>query len=124
MQPEELDAARERLIAERDRVTALAANVRSDFAAEGGEDAPELSDYAQHPADTGTDTFEREKDLSILDNLEAELAEIEAALARVEAGTYGTDEVTGEPIAPERLEAVPIARTNVGTERPPATSEA
>jgi DnaK suppressor protein len=114
MEPNELEVARERLLAERARVTGLARNVKSEFDGEGGEDAPELSDYAQHVADAGSDTFEREKDLGLLDDLEAELAEIEAALARIDAGTYGVDEVTGEPIDPERLEVVPAARTNVG----------
>jgi DnaK suppressor protein len=42
------------------------------------------------------------------------MAEIEAALQRLDDGTYGIDEVTGEPIADERLEALPTARTNVG----------
>ena len=77
------------------------------------DDISELADYDQHPADTATDTFEREKDLSILEQLEAELAELEAALARVDDGTYGIDEVTGEPIDPERLDALPTARTNI-----------
>jgi RNA polymerase-binding transcription factor DksA len=77
----------------------------------------ELADYDQHPADSATDTFEQEQDLSILDALEAELAEIEAAIGRIEDGTYGVDEDTGAPIDPARLEALPQARTNV--ERPP-----
>ena len=64
----------------------------------------------------GSETFEREKDLSILEQLEDELAELQAALERIDAGTYGIDEVTGDPIAPERLDAVPTARTNVDTE--------
>ena len=38
------------------------------------------------------------------------LAEVEAALARIEAGTYGTSELSGEPIGYERLSAVPWAR--------------
>jgi RNA polymerase-binding transcription factor DksA len=62
--------------------------------------------------------FEREKDLSILEGLELELAEVEAALGRLDDGTYGVDEVTGERIDPARLDAVPEARTNVDTRRP------
>lgn len=81
------------------------------------DELSELSDYDQHPADTGSETFEREKDLSILDSLESELSELEAALQRIDDGTYGIDEITGEPIAPERLEAFPTARTNVDTDR-------
>ena len=84
----------------------------SDLGSEG-DDSSELADYDQHPADTASDTFEREKDLSILEQLESELAELQAALARIDNGTYGIDEVTGDPIDPERLEALPTARTNV-----------
>lgn len=39
-----------------------------------------------------------------------EVEEIQAALSRIEAGTYGTCEVCGEAISPERLEALPMAR--------------
>jgi RNA polymerase-binding transcription factor DksA len=105
-------------MAERSRVEGLISEVRDELGVGSeSEELSELSNYDQHPADTGTETFEREKDLSILDSLEAELGELEAALQRVDEGTYGIDEVTGEPIAPERLEAVPTARTNVDTER-------
>ena len=71
------------------------------------------------PGRHGSDTFEREKDLSILEQLESELAELQAALERVDAGTYGVDEVTGEPIDPARLDALPTARTNVDRRRHP-----
>jgi RNA polymerase-binding transcription factor DksA len=106
--------ARERLAHERDRVTDLIAGLRSEgLDQEESEQTGELTHYDQHPADQASETFEREKDLSILERLESELAEIEAALQRVDDGTYGLDEVTGEPIDPERLEALPAARTNV-----------
>jgi RNA polymerase-binding transcription factor DksA len=65
------------------------------------------------PADAASDTVQRTEDLSILESLETELGEIDAALARVADGTYGIDQLTGEPIDPARLEAVPTARTNV-----------
>jgi RNA polymerase-binding transcription factor DksA len=105
------EQARERLEAEQVRVSELVRELRSELGADG--EGTELSGYDQHPADNATETFEREKDLSILEQLEEELAELEAALARIDAGTYGVDEVTGEAIDPERLEAVPTARTNV-----------
>lgn len=113
---QEFDAsqARERLSHERDRVTGLIAALRGEgLDQEESEQTGELTHYDQHPADQASETFEREKDLSILERLEVELAEIEAALQRVDDGTYGLDEVTGEPIDPERLEALPTARTNV-----------
>ncbi len=107
---------RERLVSEQERVEGLVGGLRHELGDAGGsESAGGLSNYEQHPADQGTDTFEREKDLSILESLERELAEIGAALRRIDDGTYGIDEVTGEPIDPERLEADPAARTNIAT---------
>jgi DnaK suppressor protein len=49
-------------------------------------------------------------DLSILDDLESELRDVEHALARLEDGTYGICEVCGEPIGEIRLEARPATR--------------
>ncbi len=113
MDPEE---ARRRVEAERERVEGLVRHLRDELDDEADGEQSELADYDQHPADSASETFEREKDLSILEQLEAELVELQAALERIDAGTYGIDEVTGEPIAPERLEALPAARTNVDTE--------
>jgi RNA polymerase-binding transcription factor DksA len=114
--PIDPDQARERIAAEQVRVGGLVDGLRDEFGQSENDDVSELSDYDQHPADLGTETFEREKDLSILEQLEAELSELQAALERIDNGTYGIDEVTGEPIDPARLEALPAARTNVDTE--------
>lgn len=73
----------------------------------------ELSSVDNHPADTATETFERSRDLSINTSLSEELAEIEAALKRMEDGTYGLCEASGEPIPFERLEAIPYTRYTV-----------
>ena len=81
------------------------------------EEVGELAGYDQHPADLASETFEREKDLSILEGLESDLAEIEAALQRIDEGTWGTDEETGEAIDPARLDAYPAARTNIRSDR-------
>jgi RNA polymerase-binding transcription factor DksA len=110
------EAARRRLEADRDRVNGLIGELKSEGLDQSEADqSGELSHYDQHPADSGSDTFEREKDLSILESLESDLVEIEAALQRLDDGTYGVDEVTGAPIDPARLEAQPAARTNVDT---------
>ncbi|MBO8162285.1 MAG: TraR/DksA C4-type zinc finger protein [Brevibacillus sp.] len=71
----------------------------------------EFSMYDNHPADVGSEMFEREKDLALY-NLDREtLREIDQALKRMEAGKYGICTVCGQPIAAERLEAVPQAAT-------------
>jgi RNA polymerase-binding transcription factor DksA len=110
------DAARNRLQSEQERVEGLIKNLRDEgLDQEEADQVGDLSHVPQHQGDQGSALFEREKDLAILEQLENELAEIEAALQRLDQGTYGIDEVTGEPIAPERLEARPSARTNVDT---------
>ena len=108
---------RHRLDAEREKLQSMLADLRTETRQEANGQTGELSSYDQHPADLGSETFEREKDLSILESLEVELAEVEAALRRLDEGTYGIDEVTGERIDPERLDARPEARTNVDTPR-------
>jgi RNA polymerase-binding transcription factor DksA len=106
------DAARQRVLAEQERVSNLVRELRGELGSEG-DASSELADYDQHPADSATETFEHEKDLGILEELENELGELQAALERIDNGTYGIDEVTGEPIDPARLEAFPSARTNI-----------
>lgn len=53
-------------------------------------------------------------DQALLNRLNTELQEIEAALGRIQSGTYGVCEKTGEPIPVERLRAYPSARTVIG----------
>jgi RNA polymerase-binding transcription factor DksA len=65
-----------------------------------------------HLADQGTMTFLRERDLGIEEHEERLLEEIDAALKRLDEGTYGTCEVDGTPIEFERLQALPWARTH------------
>ena len=106
------DTARPRLNDELERLTGL----RDEFLAQGltteseGESLAELSSVDQHQADLGTETFERERDLSILERVEAELADVEHALRRLDEGTYGICEACGKPISDDRLEAQPAAR--------------
>jgi len=106
------DEARRRLEAERARLNEVKSDFDDEHLSEESEDESlsELSSVDQHQADVGTETFEREKDLSILEQLDAELADVEHALKRLDEGTYGTCEYDGKPIPEERLEAIPAAR--------------
>ncbi len=70
----------------------------------------ELSGYSLHMADAGTDNFDREFALSLVSNDQEALYEIEEALKRLEAGTYGLCEMCEKPIRKERLDAVPFTR--------------
>jgi RNA polymerase-binding transcription factor DksA len=105
------DQIRARLEEERQRLLGVRADLLGD--AETIADAAsvgELSDYDQHPADIGTEVFEHEKNASILEQVEAQLTDIDAAFARLERGTYGTCEACGKQIEPARLEERPFAR--------------
>ena len=106
------DQARQRLAEERERLNGVRATFDEEGLTEQSENdsVGELSSYDQHQADMGTETFEREKDLSILEQVEAELADVEHALRRLDDGTYGTCEACGKPIPEERLEALPATR--------------
>ena len=110
MQPMDAEQARSRLTEERERLESLRQGFE-DLNAESQEASlAELSSLDQHPADVGTETFEREKDLAILENVEAELADIEHAIRRLDDGSYGTCEACGKPIDDDRLDAMPAAR--------------
>ena len=65
------------------------------------------SAYSFHMADQGTDAMEREKAFLFASRDEKYLKQIDAALERIENGTYGICRVTGKEIGKERLEAVP-----------------
>ena len=108
----ESDDARDRLTEERDRLQTIRSGFDAEHLHDESEDesTSELSHLAQHSADVGTETFEREKDFSILEQVEAELADVDRALRRLDDGTYGTCEACGHPIGDDRLEAMPAAR--------------
>jgi DnaK suppressor protein len=100
------DQIRATLLEERERLSGIRRSLE-EAAAEAGA---ELSTIDQHPADGGSDTFERAKELAILERTESQLADVERALDRLESGTYGTCEACGEPIGAARLRARPAAR--------------
>jgi RNA polymerase-binding transcription factor DksA len=104
------NTARSRLEEERRRLEQTRAAAQDLVGGNTEEAVQELSTYDQHPADQGTETFERERDTSVLQRVEAQLAEIDAALGRLDGGTYGICELCGKPIGEERLEAMPATR--------------
>ena len=102
--------ARKRLEEERTRLQGIRDGIQREQDEAVSETGGELSSFDQHPGDTGTETFEMEKNVSLLDQVEDELREIEAAVQRLERGAYGTCQACGRPIADERLEALPATR--------------
>lgn len=112
----DLDRFRTQLVAEKTQLEADLATYRERVAQfGGGPDEPGNrwetggNVFGDHLADDATELFEREKDLGLEQSLEEHLQQVTHALARIEAGTYGTCETCGKPIARERLEALPGA---------------
>ena len=70
----------------------------------------DLSNVPFHMADAGSDNFELENTLGLMDEEVKILAEIDAALVRIDRKTYGICEGSGKPIPKTRLEAIPWAR--------------
>jgi RNA polymerase-binding transcription factor DksA len=107
-----LDEARQLLQEEQGRLqqirTSLAQEPVDGISEE--EALSELSLADQHPADVASETFEREKDLSILEHVDAQLADVEAALGRIDDASYGRCEICGKEIDDDRLRARPATR--------------
>jgi len=75
------------------------------------ESLNELSNYDNHPADHGTEEFERGKDLALNEHAEKELRDVTQALEAMQEGTYGICQVCHQEIPFDRLEALPTTQT-------------
>jgi DnaK suppressor protein len=99
MEPSDPIRARAALDIERDRLRALLAE---------GIEAPGQMTYGSQAA-AASQVFEQQRDLALRDKSIAHLEAVEQALARLDAGAYGTCVDCGQPVAPARLEALPWA---------------
>jgi DnaK suppressor protein len=103
----ELDDLRQRLVDERAELQVQLQTIEeTSFAASQSDLSGEVS-FDEENADAGTFTFERERDLSIENNVRDLLGKIDRALARMDAGTYGICSRCGKPIEKTRLKALP-----------------
>jgi RNA polymerase-binding protein DksA len=100
---------RDLLVEERQRVAAAIQNLHEDPQGSLGEETGEDAVYDNHLADTATETYDRELDYTLEENSEHVLADIDAALNRIEDGSYGMCTNCGKQIPEERLEARPSA---------------
>jgi RNA polymerase-binding protein DksA len=100
---------RRRLLEERKRVVDAIENLHHENPGSIADETDEPTFQDNHLGDIATVTFEREMASTLEDNSNHVLAEIDAALQRMEDGTYGRCGRCGEPIAEERLQAIPWA---------------
>ena len=97
-----LDDERARLEGLREGLSEAAQPVEAETAADPGAGG--------HLADAGSEMFDRSRDLSIVEDIDAQLTEVDHAISRVEHGTYGRCEACGREIGAERLQARPATR--------------
>ncbi|HET7929327.1 MAG TPA: TraR/DksA C4-type zinc finger protein [Actinomycetota bacterium] len=105
----ELDELRERLLAEQVELQEQLATIEEQSFATSQSDISGEVSFDEENADAGTFTFERERDLSIENNVRDLLGKIDRALARMDDGTYGFCSRCGKPIEKARLKALPYA---------------
>ncbi len=108
---------RQILLEERRRVAAAIENLHDEHPGSIRDETGEDAAFDNHLADTATDTYDRELDYTLEENSEHVLTEIDAALKRIEDGTYGTCTNCEHQIPPERLEARPWATLCIGCKR-------
>ncbi len=99
---------RELLLLKRAELLGDVTRLRDEALSQNRQDAAgNLSSMPLHPADIGSDHYEQEFTLGLIESERAMLAEIDEALKRIEAGTYGVCAATGRPIGKTRLRAQP-----------------
>jgi len=103
----ELDDLRKRLLEERTELESQLTTIEeTSFASSQSDMSGEVS-FDEENADAGTFTFERERDLSIENNVRDLMGKIDRALARMDEGTYGVCSRCGKPIEKARIKALP-----------------
>jgi DnaK suppressor protein len=106
----DIERFRVALLEERGRVERAIANLRDDHPGSIDEEVEEIAGSSDnHLAETATATLDREIDFTLEENSGKVIADIDAALKRIDDGTYGTCVNCGKPIAEARLDAYPWA---------------
>ena len=114
----DLDSYHDLLVSLRSRLNGDVSHLADEaLRSTGGEASGSLSNAPLHMADLGTDNFEQEFTLSLLQNQEQALDEIREALRRIERGTFGQCEECHQPVPKARLQALPYTRHCVACAR-------
>ena len=106
----ELEHFRELLLAKRRELVGDMSSMEREALRSTGSN---LSNLPLHMADMGTDNYEQEFTLGLVEKDRGLLREINQALAKIQDGSYGLCEGTGKPISKPRLEAQPWARYSI-----------
>jgi len=109
LSPDELAAIRQELGGQRAMFERELAELEAGTFNQSQSDLSGEVSFDEESADAGTFTFERERDLSLSNNLRDLLDKVRSALRRLDAGTYGSCERCGKPIDKARLKALPYS---------------
>lgn len=105
----DFEAFRSRLMQERETASKALLDLSNENDQAEAADARELTPADDHTADSATNIFVRERDMTEGNNLQLILQQIELALGKIDGGTYGICDQCGKPIGAGRLEALPYA---------------
>ncbi len=104
----DIEKFKKRLEELRRQMTQLLKDTKEDF-----KSLEAVKGYSQHQADEGTDDFNRTINLEVTNKELDILRQIDRALEKIEDGTYGVCDITGDEIPMKRLDAVPYATMTV-----------
>lgn len=113
----ETEEFKERLVDEKRRLQGAIENLRGDHPGSLEDETQELAIADNHLGDVAAETFDRELDEGLEEGAERQLAQVDAALKRIEDGTFGLCAADGQPIPIERLRAVPWATLCIDHQR-------
>ena len=109
--PRELEVFRDQILAKRREIVGdMSSMEREALRSSSGSN---LSNLPLHMADMGTDNYEQEFTLGLMEKDRKLLRDLNDGLAKIQNGTYGICEGTGKPISKARLEAQPWARYSI-----------
>ena len=111
MKPEEMELFRQTLLNLRARIRGDLDQMTDEALKRNQPDSSgNLSNMPLHMADVGTENYDQEFTLGLIENEQATLEQINDALTRIRAGTFGKCEECKNPIAKPRLQALPYTR--------------
>ena len=107
MDATKIETMRSALLTRRDEVRTEIDRLGEELRSFGSDDQTDMAGLGNHLADEGSNVFEQERLSTVVADFEDILAQVNAALNRMEDGTYGTCQRCGKLINEERLEAFP-----------------
>ena len=121
---EEVELFKKRLLSLRGKITGNVNSLQNEaFKSSGKDSSGDLSNMPLHLADVGTDNFERDLNIELIENAEEGLRNIDIALEKLENKTYGQCESCDKMIIKTRLLALPFVKNCINCQRDEETEQ-